>query len=237
MKWKAALQQATQSGMTTALGLLKSGKLILRCTSDRCDAMKLLGERHEKFDMVSLTKKFFSTEPRNPLWSRDRSGRPDIDSQEKSIASTIRHWKRWSRIGMINRIKIIRESGEWSSAKKTEKNFQCYRRWRKHSMIWGMFMAVTMESAVFMGKNYLINCPLHCDHDRSHTQTNVRHIYEIGVWARSDFKIGNNWLGKSFMEICVINSWRKNHQSSAHKSLRLLGFCLVSWEDPAKSWI
>ena len=28
----------------------------------------------------------------------------------------------------------------------------------KHSMIWRMFMAVTMESAVFMGKNYKNNC-------------------------------------------------------------------------------
>ena len=28
----------------------------------------------------------------------------------------------------------------------------------KHSMIWGMFMTVTMEAAVFMGKNYLNNC-------------------------------------------------------------------------------
>ena len=28
----------------------------------------------------------------------------------------------------------------------------------KHSKIWGMFMTVTMESAVFMGKNYLNNC-------------------------------------------------------------------------------
>ena len=28
----------------TVLGLLKSGKLILRCTSDRGDPMKLLGE-------------------------------------------------------------------------------------------------------------------------------------------------------------------------------------------------
>ena len=25
-------------------------------------------------------------------------------------------------------------------------------------MIWGMFMSVTMESALFMGKNYLNNC-------------------------------------------------------------------------------
>ena len=28
----------------------------------------------------------------------------------------------------------------------------------KHSMIWGMFMSVTLESAVFMGKNYLDTC-------------------------------------------------------------------------------
>ena len=28
----------------------------------------------------------------------------------------------------------------------------------KHSMIWGMFMSVTLESAVFMGENYLDNC-------------------------------------------------------------------------------
>ena len=28
----------------------------------------------------------------------------------------------------------------------------------KHSMIWGIFMTVTMESAVFMGNNYFINC-------------------------------------------------------------------------------
>ena len=29
--------------------------------------MKLLGERHEKFDLVSLTRKPFMMEPRNPL--------------------------------------------------------------------------------------------------------------------------------------------------------------------------
>ena len=28
----------------------------------------------------------------------------------------------------------------------------------EHSLIWRMFIAVTMESAVFMGKNYLNNC-------------------------------------------------------------------------------
>ena len=38
------LQQAAQSGMTTALGLLKSGKLILRHTSDVGDLIKFLRE-------------------------------------------------------------------------------------------------------------------------------------------------------------------------------------------------
>ena len=41
---KVSPQQATQSGMMTMLGLLKSGKLILRGTNDRGDPMKLLGE-------------------------------------------------------------------------------------------------------------------------------------------------------------------------------------------------
>ena len=45
--------------------------------------------------------------------------------------STIRYWKRWSRIGIVSRIKIIRESGEWSGAKKTEKDFECDRKWRR----------------------------------------------------------------------------------------------------------
>ena len=65
--WKVSVQQATQSGMMTMLGLLKSGKLTLRCTSDRGDPMQLLGERHEKPNLVSLTRKLSTMEPRNPL--------------------------------------------------------------------------------------------------------------------------------------------------------------------------
>ena len=41
-------------------------------------------------------------------------------------------------------------------------------------------MAVTMESAVFMEK-IPEKMSIHCEHDRSRSQTNVRHIYEIGV--------------------------------------------------------
>ena len=57
--WKVFLQQATQSGMMTVLGLLKSGKLILPDETS--------WRRHEKLNLVSLTRKLIMMEPRNPL--------------------------------------------------------------------------------------------------------------------------------------------------------------------------
>ena len=62
--WRASLQQVIQNWMTTVLGLLKSGKLRLRRTIDQDNLIKFLGEWYEKFDLI--TRKFFSTEPRNP---------------------------------------------------------------------------------------------------------------------------------------------------------------------------
>ena len=83
--WRASLQQIIQNWITTVLGLLKSGKLRPRRTIDQGNLIKLLGEWYNKFDLI--TKKFFSTEPRNPCGTgetlRDRSGRLDnINSQE-----------------------------------------------------------------------------------------------------------------------------------------------------------
>ena len=45
----------------------------------------------------------------------------------------------------------VRKGPKRSSMNVTEND-------QKHSVIWRMFMAVTMESAVFMGKNYQKNC-------------------------------------------------------------------------------
>ena len=52
----------------------------------------------------------------------------------RSKTSKFRHWKRWSRIGIVWKIKIILESGEWTNAKKTEKR-ECYKRW-KENIVW-----------------------------------------------------------------------------------------------------
>ena len=64
----------------------------------------------------------------------------------------------------------------------------------KHSVIWRMCMSSTLESSVFMGKNYSDNCQSianttdltlkHQEYNRSHNETNVRHICENGVRTR-----------------------------------------------------
>ena len=89
---------------------------------------------------------------------RDRSGRPGINSQEEArpqqfvigndeaeleLSVGSRSFVNWVNDQVRKRqkrISNVTENGE------------------KHSMIWRMFMAVTMESAVFMGKNYQNNC-------------------------------------------------------------------------------
>ena len=46
----------------------------------------------------------------------------------------------------------------------------------KHPMMWGMFMSVTLESAVFHGKELLGQLSFHHEYKRPHIETNVRHI-------------------------------------------------------------
>ena len=52
-------------------------------------------------------------------------------------------------------------------------------------------------SSIHRVKNYLNKLLLLCECSRSHTQTNVWLMYEIGTWARWDLRIGNKWLGES----------------------------------------
>ena len=75
----------------------------------------------------------------------------------------------------------------------------------EHSMIWGMFMAVTMESAVFMGKNF---------QDNQISILNAKHLtlkqmFDISakLVAEQDEISGLETIGweKTFREISVIN--------------------------------
>ena len=70
----------------------------------------------------------------------------------------------------------------------------------KHSMIWRMFMSVTMESAEFMGKNNLNNC-----HSVANTEDlTLKQMFDIStrlVSEQNEIWIKNNYLEKAFMKI------------------------------------
>ena len=68
--WEALSQHATQSGMITKLGLLKSGKLTLGCLIDRSNPLWPLGERHASPNQVSFLRRPSTMEQRNQLWKR-----------------------------------------------------------------------------------------------------------------------------------------------------------------------
>ena len=126
---------------------------------------------------------------------RDRSGRPDIDSQEKA-------WPQQFVIGndeaelelsvesrsFVNRVndQVQKKTKEFPMLQKMEKPFYDLVN------VYGCNNGISSIHE----KELPEQLSLHCEHDRSHTQTNVRHIDEIGVWARWDLRIGNNWLAK-----------------------------------------
>ena len=168
----------------------------------------------------------FHCERGNSSW---QTGATRCHPSKRSKATAIYHWKRWNRIRIVSGIKIIRKQGEWSSAKKTETIFQRYRRWRKTFYYMGNVHVCNNGNSSIHGKELPEQLSFHREYKRSHIKTSVRHIYKMGVWTRWDLWIGNNWLGKSFMEILVFDWWWKSYQSSTHKGLRLFRFCIVSW--------
>ena len=73
----------------------------------------------------------------------------------------------------------------------------------EHSIIWGMFMAATMNAVTFMGKNFLNYSKFHHEFQRSHFEANVRYHRAIGERPRGDPWFGQNSLGKEFLETTV----------------------------------
>ena len=146
----------------------------------------------------------------NELMLRDRRERLDIDSQEGAWPSQFVIGNDEAQIGIVSRIKIIFESGEWRGEKKRNE-FQMLQKMEKNILWFGMFMTVTMESAVLMGKRYQNNCQ------------SIAYRTDLTLKCSTHRR---NWWCLSKMR-SSIQRWRENHQFSAHEGLRLFGFCVV----------
>ena len=102
----------------------------------------------------------------------------------------------------------------------------------KHSVLWRMSMSVTLESAVFMLKNYS---------DKWHSIKNtkdftLKQMFDISTRCVSEQDeitrletIG--WENHSWKYLSLIGKERIINLHSTHKGLRLFGICIVSWQD------
>ena len=116
---------------------------------------------------------------------RDRSWQPDnIISQEvaNSQNSIMGNDETELELSVESRSFVNRVNDQ---VRKRQKEFPTLQKMEKNILIFGeCFMAVTMESAVFMVKNFQRQSEFHCEHCRSHTEANVRHICEISGRTR-----------------------------------------------------
>ena len=98
----------------------------------------------------------------------------------------------------------------------------------KHSVILRMFMYSTLESSVFVEKNYSDNW-----HSIKNTKdVTLKQMFDISAKLVSgqDEIYGVktiDWENSSWKYLFLIGG--TSHQSSAHKSLRLFKFCTVYW--------
>ena len=142
---------------------------------------------------------------RNEETLRDRSGRPDdINSQEEARPQqfVIGNDETELDLSVESRSFVNRVNDQ---VRKKTKNSNVTGDGEEHSMIWEMFMAATMESAVFMGKNYQNN-----RHSIANTtDLTLKQMFDISTKLVSEQDeisgLETNGWEKSFMEIPVIN--------------------------------
>ena len=174
------------------------------------------GFSHEEI-LLDATSKSVRNEER----PRDRSVRPHINSHEKVRPPQFVIGKDETdlELSVESRSFVNRVNDQVRKRQKRISNVT--EDGEKHSMIWWMFMIVTVEVAVFMGKNFLNTC----QSIANTKDLTLKHMFDTSTrWCLSKMR-SLDWFWESVMEILVNDWWRKNHQSSTHEGLRLFRFC------------
>ena len=126
---------------------------------------------------------------RNEETLRERSGRPDINSQEVARPQNFIMGRDTTELELSveSRSFVNRVNDQVRKRQKIISNVT--GNGEKHSMIWGMFLAVTMESEVFMGKNYQNNC-----HSIANTtDLTLKQMFDISTRLVSEQMRSQDW--------------------------------------------
>ena len=120
----------------------------------------------------------------NEVIPRERSGRPDVDPQRGARPQQFITGNDETELELsvesrsfVNRVN--------DQVRKRQKRFSnCYRRRRKTFYDLGNVHDCNNEISSIHGKEFPRQSEFHREHNRSHTQTNVRQIYKIGGRTR-----------------------------------------------------
>ena len=158
---------------------------------------------------------------------RDRSGQPDNINFEEMADSEIFVMGN-DAAEFVNKVK--------DQVRKRQKRMSNVAdSGEEHSIIWGMFMAATMNAATFTGKNFMDNQ----NSMMNSTNLTLKKMFDITTKLVGEPEEINNvdkvhWEKHSWKHLSLIGD-ENRYQSSTSKSLRLLRFCVVSWKDSSTS--
>ena len=116
----------------------------------------------------------------NEVIPREGSVRPDVDSQRGA-------WPQQFVIGNYEaELEMSVESRSFvnwvnDQVRRRQKRFSNVRRWRETFYDLVNVQNCNNGMSSIHGKELPEQLSIHCEHNRSFTQTNVRHIYKIGV--------------------------------------------------------
>ena len=113
----------------------------------------------------------------NEVIPRERPERPDIDSQREARPQQFVIGKDETELELSVESRSFANRVNDQVRKRQKRISYVTEDGEEHSMIWGMFMAVTMESAVFMGENYQNSC-----HSIANTTgLTLKHMFDIST--------------------------------------------------------
>ena len=133
----------------------------------------------------------------------------------------------------VVKIQNILAQCEWSSAKKAKTILnRCNKRQRQTFYNMEKVYVFNIASICTHGEELLRQLAFHQEYKRSHNETDVRHICEIGVRTRWDLWRENNLTGKTLHgNTCLWLVMNKSSVSRAQKSTysQILYCVLVRW--------
>ena len=161
-----------------------------------------------------------------------RSGNSHVTSRPVSQRRAAMHlghtWKIGKRFCRSTCIFISSLSSmhQWNSSTEKQSSIDATKDSDKHILIWRIFLSLKLQAWWRITQTICIPSKK----NRSYNETDVLHIWEIGIrtisWDFSSEKI--NW--ENFSWQYVSNWWWTSHQWSAHKSPRMFNSVLCLWK-------